>query len=816
MGVIKKVLYRGNVLSTPRHKHFFLDMEENIHIHYRDLRVELSRAEFEDIAKAFAVQSQELLAIIGARDYQDGKLPNANQDEVRIWTDSLLKHPVRYHPRRVSLEECTDGYHLHLRNHKILLAAEDFRALAQVFRSIDMDGPYAASYEEVVALFEANDVDFTLAVGNVPGEVFAALLPQHHVAKAQAILTSIGFTTDPNAKDRVYQGKRLKVRLAVDARRKAEDYANVRAHRGTVRLLDYLMERGPAIDANELNRMGCQVLDLYYALLQGQNRPIEDDVESWFYNVAEQRVVFPWRQPGAASGAARAQAIYQQWYHCLDSLRLGFTKPVKRVYPKPQQQQLLQRMRDWLTKELTTRPAVQRIHLMGSSLRGDMGRYDIPFVYRRHVKVGSDIDMLIEIDPEQEKALPNSWKLYMERASNNTCAVYHLGELAMAEGISDWQALFPSIPFTAHLLEAYVFLPSRCDAARKDAFLKEFHAEVFYDRDANVMAAGGQPHLIRQIEEAYGFDAARVDTLKEASGNRLYRVAAGATTGILKITLDAGTYSRRKLAEHARYEACLILALQARGISTPGVIASRTGLTATIDGYQAILFECFTGDVCDTLEYPTAKAATALAQLHRVQQVPPLGLTEEFAYDDFCAIWMPYFRRSYQTPDLPKALADACASMATAAAYFDDPDVRSGLLARSQPVHCHGDVKPRNVIQHVDGSVAFFDFDNALFAPRLTDAIDGGITFSLAEQHIDRIDFQRFDVFLAAYRQAITLTAAEEEDLPQWIQLCTLLQFIRELTTWTISKDGMRLRRAVAIAHFAASLPSLHQEAAVA
>jgi len=50
-------------------------MEENIHIHYRDLRIELSRGEFEDICDAFRKQSQELQTIINEKNYQDGKLP---------------------------------------------------------------------------------------------------------------------------------------------------------------------------------------------------------------------------------------------------------------------------------------------------------------------------------------------------------------------------------------------------------------------------------------------------------------------------------------------------------------------------------------------------------------------------------------------------------------------------------------------------------------------------------------------------------------------------------------------------------------------
>lgn len=65
-------------------------MEENIHIHYRNLRIELSRVEFEEFTAAFGKQSAELLNIIRERNYQNGQLPNANQEDVRIWTESRL------------------------------------------------------------------------------------------------------------------------------------------------------------------------------------------------------------------------------------------------------------------------------------------------------------------------------------------------------------------------------------------------------------------------------------------------------------------------------------------------------------------------------------------------------------------------------------------------------------------------------------------------------------------------------------------------------------------------------------------------------
>ena len=136
MGVITKLLYRGNALQPAPHRNLFLDMEENIHIHYRDLRIELSRGEFEEIVNTFSKQSKQLQAIIDEKNYEDGKLPNANQEDVRIWTESRLNNPVKYHPKRLSIEQCTDGYHLHIRNYKLLLNKEDFKNFCQIIINV--------------------------------------------------------------------------------------------------------------------------------------------------------------------------------------------------------------------------------------------------------------------------------------------------------------------------------------------------------------------------------------------------------------------------------------------------------------------------------------------------------------------------------------------------------------------------------------------------------------------------------------------------------------------------------------------------------
>jgi hypothetical protein len=50
MGVILRVLHRSENLKKGQFRNLFLDMEENIHIHYRDLRIELQNTFFSDPA----------------------------------------------------------------------------------------------------------------------------------------------------------------------------------------------------------------------------------------------------------------------------------------------------------------------------------------------------------------------------------------------------------------------------------------------------------------------------------------------------------------------------------------------------------------------------------------------------------------------------------------------------------------------------------------------------------------------------------------------------------------------------------------------
>ncbi len=806
MGVIKKMLHRSNMLGKPRHSNFFLDMEENIHIHYRDLRIELSRGEFEDIVKAFSKQSEELMGIIHEKNYQDGKLPNANQDDVRIWTESRLNHDVKYHPQRISLEECSDGYHFHYRNYKLLIDPSDFRRIAQLFKTLDVDSPYASSYEEVLMLLEDNDIDFTLAAGNVHGEILVVSVAKYHMPKVRDIFKYIGFTKEVHGADVHYKSARLDVVTKVDGQRTALDYKHIRNNKEISQLMDYFSKNGTRIDPGELNSIKCQVLDLYFTLKSGQPISVETDPQTWLYAPKINKVIFPYKAATGKVGkaAAEAEALYRAWSVSLNSYNLGFVKPVKQTFQPEQQALLLQQVTDAIRREAAAFIAVDKIHIMGSAMRGDMGRYQTPFVHGKMAKLGSDVDILIEINPAREADIPGHWQLYVAEASNH-CAVYHIGQVPIVGGAGEWAERHPNIEFVMHLLDAYVFFPSHGFVDERDAFLKKFGAKLFYDRarDGIVSRGGEEERIVKRITELHAFPQVMVEKMKVTTKNALYKVFAGEHDYILKLFKVSGNYSGTRIAEHTAYEENLITQLRELGIFTAGVIPVLQGMDATIEGFSALLFERIPGVVQQRPEYPMDRICAALAKIHNVQMKQPLKLAGDFTFDDICMMWLPQFQIYIKNSALSTELAQAFSGMAPVVERYNPGEFRAAMYARSHLVHNHGDVKPTNVIVGELGEACFFDFNNAFYGPRMADIIDGAFEFSLAEKYIHLADFARFDAFISYYAAENPLSGEEREDLPKWIELIGVIKFIKEIRVFLEHPtEQLRKKRALAIAEF--------------
>ena len=805
MGVIKRVLFQGDILGQPRHRNLFLDMEENIHIHYRDLRIELSRAEFEEIAEIFAKQSQELQAIILEKNYQDGNLPNANQEDVRIWTESRLHQGIKYHPQRFSLEECSDGYHFHYRNYKLLIDRSEFGEIVNLFKDVDLDAPYASKYSEIMELVEVNDIDFMLDAGCDPPNVLALLVANYHIPKIREMLNYIGFSQEVVGNAWHFVGSEVTVIVRADKSRTTSDYKRIRAQSAPVRLADYLVEHSTGIDPDLLNKMKCQVLDVYYAIKKGKQLSISLDPQMWLYTPENQQIVFP-GVVDAQNSSNEAATLYKNWSGLLARLNLGFVKPGKTLLSPSCQQELELQVKKFLHRDVASYAAVNKIYLMGSVNRGELGCYNAPFVHGRLVKLGSDIDILIEINPKLENDLPQAWRFINPEASNH-CAVYHISEIPLVDGMKNWPTDYPHIDFVQHLIDAYVYLPSRGFHKEKDDFLRKFGAKLFYDRnrDGIYFRSDEEATIASQLEELHSFPSkVIVEKMKVSTENALYKIFVGDQSYILKQFKVSGNYKQNRIAEHTIYEAELVTQLKMRGISTAGIIPPKQFNDLNIGGFPSLLFERIPGEVQQRPEYPLDKVCAALAAIHRTQLDMPLSIGEAFQYDDTCMIWLPTFHTYLQsTHSYPADIVQAFARLAPLAQNCHDGEFRGRLYARSPAIHNHGDVTPKNVIVVDHAEAYFFDFNNAFFGSRIIDVIDGAFEFSLAEKYIHLADFKRFNTFIAEYGKHNPLSSEEQEDLVRWVELIGIIKFTKEMRVWLQRPDEhLRKQRALAIADF--------------
>lgn len=220
MSATIKQFYRGEDLAPTDHRDMFLEIDEGIRIHYRELQLELSVKEFEDFVATLKQQSDKVLDVIQKTNFEDGKSFGVNGEEFRIWAGSQLKHPIAHHPQRVSLEECSDGYHLNYRNYKILLDEKGFGALKRAFASADSEGPVASTFEELAELFEINGIRFEVLdegeVGTGSRDVHRIAVSEHDASKTRAVMAGIGMEGRLKEDSVIYSKKGLAIELIVN------------------------------------------------------------------------------------------------------------------------------------------------------------------------------------------------------------------------------------------------------------------------------------------------------------------------------------------------------------------------------------------------------------------------------------------------------------------------------------------------------------------------------------------------------------------------------------------------------------------------
>jgi len=795
MGVITKLLYRGNDLKEGKYRHLFLDMEENIHIHYRDLRIELSRDEFEDIAKTFRTQASELLTIIHDTDYQDGKLANSNQEDTRIWTESKLEHDVAYHPRRISIEECTDGYHLHLRNYKILLDKDDFQSLQNAFQEIDTEKSYAAKFDEIVELLYANDLHFMLVGNKQSTEIDKGkkeiLVADYHEPKLLTIFDKIGLKRLKKNHYQTEHGLSIFVQ--------PQSYQEILAMnpegftQPQIYLIDFLANN--KINNDLLNQILCQVLNKFNEVKQN-TLPINLDFQSWRYKSFDKEVVFP----KAEIAQINTVHAYRNWTDFLKQQDLYFKKPSKIVFEKKHQEELYNQITDRLIENLIPIRAVTKIYIMGSAARMELGYYKQPFVHGNQAKLGSDIDLLIEIDEQYKNSLPRQWR-YINQSTTNLCDIYHIDEIELKDP-STFHIKYPYINLIDHLFDAYVYFPSNGNELEKEAFLAKFKAKLIYSRSPTKT----ENKLHQLIKDSYGEEAKNIARLNVATENELYRFQLDNELWVLKLHKVAGNYSSSRLEEHVQYEADILNKLQDRNIVLPRTLKSSTNEDyIMIEANVAMVYSYLQGKLYTypDPDYPIFAAASALASFHNAQIERDLNIATGFSFDHIFNMWYPQFFRYAKEIKGDKELSEIYKKLEIS--YKNLKAIYMGLKNNKALIwlHNHGDLNPRNFIFSEQQS-GLFDFQNAFYGPRLFDLVDASIEFCFGGKYVERDDFSRFVQFKSSYIETSKLNEEEELVFDDVVNTLGIIKFIKEvrMIKGAQQEDNLRRLRAMALGQF--------------
>ena len=142
MGRVKKVL--GKVRLPDRELHnsrLFVDLGENVHIHFRELRQVFGVEEFFEYADVVARSAEFLKDHLAAhpeykewKSFEDGVIALGPEQQTTPLTRSPQPHRSRYFDDRLQIElqseEVIDHIHVHYRDYRLVMNFKTFRRFA--------------------------------------------------------------------------------------------------------------------------------------------------------------------------------------------------------------------------------------------------------------------------------------------------------------------------------------------------------------------------------------------------------------------------------------------------------------------------------------------------------------------------------------------------------------------------------------------------------------------------------------------------------------------------------------------------------------
>ncbi len=751
MGITTYLFHKSDGLGRQGYNMFFLDMGENIHFHYRDLRIELSVGEFQELAEQFLRYSREVQGEIEA-GYEDGVLANTNEAGTlkTFWDkEKKLTHPVKYHERQLAVEETKDGYHLHIRNYKILLSKESFSHFVKAIAPIAPLLEQGELVRDPVRLLDQNELHTRLVSRFTTDghEEIVIEVDGIYKNKTGQVLKAIGYTQGGTTEAGTEYCKPGSTVILVPPGYSSRGFAGP----GTAAALTlpaFLARHGGELDALGLNRLKLKIISLLKMAAQGTIAPFR--LQDMLINGETLNPAVDFF--GGVEGRDFPDPLQEldDFNKLLGRLKLFFIKPEKETFSREKHDEIEDAFFEFVMQRLASHDCVRRIYLLGSSKNRRSGRYKVPFVHFDWAKINSDFDIYIELDPDYEGPLPEQWekKFFWPRAG---CDYYHFGDIGHGMS-SDYAKQYPGIRFFDHLVEGYVFHPATGDKAKKDAWFKEINARCIFARDK----------VGDWVSRNYGLAVRDTEKFGVASFNKVYHVQAAPEDFVLKI-YDS-KYLTAKNREKISYEIALLDFLKDSCLEIALPVKNKKGeYLSEMGNEQAVLFSFSPGKyVAAPKPDQIFKAGSLLARFHVAAQHYTTPFAETYGNKPLLLHWLEVWKEYHRKGGIIGT------DMALDIPYYSK---RLHAL-KEYPTHCHGDLSVINYLFD-EHTCRLIDFQSVGYGPALIDLTNGMVEFA-AQKGAFVMDHLIF--FRQGYQSIRPLTPTEEDFLTDLLVIQTAVR----------------------------------------
>lgn len=681
----------------------FLDMGENIHIHYRDLRIEMSVEEFLEFHETFNRYSTGVLKEIDS-GYHDGVLPNTNESTTikTFWDKGKLKSPSKYDNNLIAIEETTDGYHIHLRNYKILLDRNSFnhltRALTKSHYLLEDDNLNRDPFR----LLQLNNLEPLLVAKSSSGdkeETQIEVQKKFH-RKSGQVLSGLGYRLMHKTElTEVYEKDNSTVVLAVSGHTTLPAQDRIHAASWTISLPVFLDSFGKSLGRHDLNTLKLRILYLFNLAEKGQISPFSlEDIS------INRQTLTPSLDIFSQKSARIPLKEYQRFNEILVKNGIFFIKPVKTPFPAALKEELFEKFIARVAEHIAPHRCVSKIFISGSAINGHSGKYQVPFVHFNWCKLASDFDILVEIDPDYEEEIPKEWDFKFSWPKHSA-EYFHLGDIGSGMK-SKYAKQYPGIVFYEHLLESYFFFPSKVTPKIKEAYYERIKPILIHKKE----------NIVSWVETQYGLETVNMKPYGAMSFNKIYRVDVKGNVFALKIYDNK--YISNNDPSRIEYEIDVLKVLADSDLPVALPVPNTRGEYILAKGQdKAVLFHFISGRFIGKANEDQARVAgNLLGRLHTFLQNHSNSYQQKIDIRRPMFLWLDAHEK-YQ--------ADGTIKEGVGISKYVENIKGLNTFA----THCHGDVSPRNFLFE-NTTCSMIDFQNLGFGPAVIDLTDGMAEFA--------------------------------------------------------------------------------------